>query len=50
MRVLDTGDRSEIMVAYYAKYEDAGVEPVPIDDLYKRQVRSLCSIFGLLLK
>lgn len=39
--VLGTGDKSEIMLGYYTKYGDGGVDLLPIGDLYKTQVRCL---------
>jgi NAD+ synthase len=39
--VLGTGDRSEILIGYYTKYGDGGVDVLPIGGLYKSQVRML---------
>ncbi len=39
--VLGTGNRSEILLGYCTKYGDAGVDFLPIGDLYKTQVREL---------
>lgn len=41
--VLGTGNKSEIMLGYYTKYGDGGVDLFPIADLYKTQVRSLAN-------
>jgi NAD+ synthase len=39
--VAGTGNRSEIMVGYYTKYGDGGVDLLPIGHLLKREVRAL---------
>ncbi len=39
--VLGTGNRSEILIGYYTKYGDAGVDLLPLGPLYKTQVRQL---------
>ncbi|MCL4437097.1 MAG: NAD+ synthase [Thaumarchaeota archaeon] len=39
--VIGTGDRSEILIGYYTKYGDGGVDILPIGGLYKTQVRAL---------
>ncbi len=39
--VLGTGNKSEIMVGYFTKYGDGGVDILPIGDLYKTEVREL---------
>ncbi len=39
--VLGTGDRSEILIGYFTKYGDGGVDLLPIGILYKNQVRRL---------
>jgi len=45
--VLGTGDRSEILIGYYTKYGDAGVDIAPLAVLYKSQVRKLALHLGL---
>jgi NAD+ synthase len=40
-RVLGTGNKSEILLGYYTKYGDGGVDLLPIGDLYKTEVREL---------
>lgn len=35
MLVLGTGDKSELMLGYFTKYGDGGVDILPIGDLYK---------------
>ena len=37
--VVGTGDKSEVMLGYFTKYGDGGVDIAPIADLYKTQVR-----------
>jgi len=39
--VCGTGNKSELMVGYFTKYGDGGVDILPIGDLFKRQVRAL---------
>jgi NAD+ synthase len=39
--VLGTGNKSELLVGYFSKYGDGGVDLQPIGDLYKTQVREL---------
>ncbi|MFH1433260.1 MAG: NAD+ synthase [archaeon] len=39
--VLGTGNRSELMIGYFTKNGDSGVDLLPIGDLYKTQVRAL---------
>jgi len=39
--VCGTGNKSELMVGYFTKYGDGGVDILPIADLLKRQVREL---------
>ena len=45
--VAGTGDRSEILIGYYTKYGDGGVDILPIGILYKSQVRRLASRLGV---
>ncbi len=45
--VIGTGDKSEILLGYFTKYGDGGVDVLPIGDLYKTQVRKLGSYLGL---
>ncbi len=37
--VVGSGDKSELLLGYYTKYGDGGVDILPIGDLYKTQVR-----------
>ncbi|MCK9571758.1 MAG: NAD+ synthase [Candidatus Omnitrophica bacterium] len=39
--VCGTGNKSELMVGYFTKFGDGGVDILPIADLFKRQVRKL---------
>lgn len=41
--VVGTGDRSEILVGYFTKYGDGGVDLLPIGHLLKTEVRTLGS-------
>jgi NAD+ synthase len=47
MLVCGTGDKSEIMIGYFTKYGDGGVDILPIGDLYKTDVRRLARHLGL---
>jgi len=39
--VMGTGNKSELMMGYFTKYGDGGVDYLPIGDIYKTQVRDL---------
>lgn len=45
--VIGTGDRSEILLGYYTKFGDGGVDILPIGDLYKTEVRTLGEALGI---
>ncbi len=45
--VLGAGDRSEILIGYFTKYGDGGVDLLPIGVLYKTQVRRLAVHLGI---
>lgn len=45
--VVGTGNRSELLVGYFTKYGDGGVDILPIGDLYKTQVIQLASYLGV---
>jgi len=45
--VAGTGNKSELMVGYYTKYGDGGVDLEPLGDLYKWQVRELARALGV---
>jgi NAD+ synthase len=39
--VAGTGNKSELLLGYFTKYGDGGVDLLPLGDLYKTQVRAL---------
>jgi NAD+ synthase len=45
--VAGTGNKSELMVGYFTKYGDGGVDLEPLGDLYKRQVYALARELGV---
>ncbi|MCI4360726.1 MAG: NAD+ synthase [Thermoplasmata archaeon] len=45
--VLGTGNKSEILLGYFTKYGDGGVDLLPLGDLYKTQVGALAEQLGL---
>ncbi len=45
--VTGTSDKSELTIGYFTKYGDAGVDVMPLADLYKTQVRQLASYLGV---
>jgi len=45
--VAGTSDRSELLLGYFTKYGDGGVDILPIGGLYKTQVRALGRHLGL---
>ncbi len=45
--VIGTGDRSELLLGYFTKYGDGGVDVLPIADLYKTEVRRLGEVLGI---
>jgi len=45
--VAGSGNRSELLVGYFTKYGDGGVDILPIGDLYKTQVRQLATFLKL---
>ncbi len=45
--VCGTGNKSELLVGYFTKHGDGGVDLEPIGDLYKTQVIELASHMGL---
>lgn len=46
-KVLGTGDRSELLIGYFTKYGDGGVDLLPIGCLYKTEVRTLAKEAGV---
>ncbi len=45
--VVGSGDKSEILIGYFTKYGDGGVDILPIGDVYKLQVRELARYLGV---
>lgn len=45
--VAGTGNRSEIMIGYYTKHGDGGVDLLPVGHLLKRDVRALAKELGV---
>lgn len=45
--VAGTGNKSELMVGYFTKYGDGGVDILPIGDLLKTQVREVARELGI---
>lgn len=45
--VLGTGNKSELLLGYFTKHGDGGVDLLPLGDLYKTQVRALAESLGL---
>ncbi len=45
--VAGTGNKSELMVGYFTKYGDGGVDMLPLGDLYKREVYDLARQLGV---
>ena len=45
--VIGTGNRTELLLGYYTKYGDGGVDIEPIGDLYKTQVQELAHHVGI---
>ncbi len=45
--VAGTGNKSELLLGYFTKYGDGGVDLLPIGDLYKTDVQALARELGL---
>jgi NAD+ synthase len=45
--VLGTGNKSELLIGYYTKYGDGGVDLLPIAGMYKSDVRELARMLGI---
>jgi len=45
--VLGTSNRTELLLGYFTKYGDGGVDLEPLGDLYKTQVRQLAEYLGV---
>lgn len=45
--VAGTGNKSELLLGYFTKYGDGGVDLLPIGDLYKTEVWEAATVLGL---
>jgi len=45
--VVGTGNKSEVLVGYFTKYGDGGVDILPLGDLLKTQVREMAKLVGI---
>ena len=45
--VLGTGNKTELLMGYFTKYGDGGVDVLPIGDLYKTRVRQMARHVGI---
>jgi NAD+ synthase len=45
--VVGTGNRSELMIGYFTKHGDGGVDLFPLTDLYKYEVRAVAKEIGV---
>lgn len=45
--VAGTGNRTELLLGYFTKYGDGGVDIEPLGNLYKTQVRALAAYLGV---
>ncbi len=45
--VMGTGNKTELLVGYFTKYGDGGVDVLPIGDLYKTHVREIAEYIGV---
>jgi NAD+ synthase len=45
--VAGTGNRPEMLVGYFTKYGDGGVDIEPLGELYKHEVRALARVLGV---
>ncbi|MFQ6051344.1 MAG: NAD(+) synthase, partial [Candidatus Hydrothermarchaeota archaeon] len=45
--VCGSGNKSELMVGYFTKYGDGGVDLLPLGGLYKTQVRKLAKVLEI---
>ncbi len=46
-RVIGTGNKSEVMIGYFTKYGDGGVDLEPLGDLLKEEVREIARFLKL---
>lgn len=45
--VMGTGNKTELLVGYFTKYGDGGVDVLPIGDLYKTHVKEIAAYVGV---
>jgi NAD+ synthase len=45
--VVGTGNKTELLLGYFTKYGDGGVDIEPIGDLYKTEVRAMSELAGV---
>ncbi|MDY0385545.1 MAG: NAD+ synthase [Methanolobus sp.] len=45
--VMGTGNKTEILLGYFTKYGDGGVDIEPIGDLYKTEVKEMSALMGI---
>ena len=45
--VMGTGNKTELLVGYFTKYGDGGVDVLPIGDLYKTHVKEIAGHIGV---
>lgn len=45
--VIGTGNKSEVMIGYFTKYGDSGVDLFALSDLYKYEVREVARVLGV---
>jgi NAD+ synthase len=45
--VLGTGNKSELLVGYFTKYGDGGVDLLPLGDLYKTDVQKIATYLDI---
>ncbi len=45
--ILGTGNKTELLMGYFTKYGDGGVDVLPIGDLYKTRVRQMAAHVGV---
>ncbi|MBN2111423.1 MAG: NAD+ synthase [Methanosarcinaceae archaeon] len=45
--VMGTGNKTEILLGYFTKYGDGGVDLEPLGDLYKTEVREMARLVGV---
>lgn len=45
--VVGTGNKTELMIGYFTKYGDGGVDILPLTDLYKYEVKAIARAIGV---